>query len=287
MQLELIADYKCQTGEGPLWHPDEKVVYWLDIPPGRLFRYDPSTGHHEKCFDLEGESIGGFTIQIDGSLLLFMAKGAVKIWRNGTFETVVEGIPGEEKSRFNDIIADPAGRVFCGTMPSPDKLGKLYRLDHDGTITQLLDEIKCSNGMGFTPDRTQMYYTDSGARTIYRFDYDQSTSALTNQSIFIETPEGEGIPDGMTVDAEGYIWCSKWDGYMLVRYAPDGTEERRIEFPTKKVSCITFGGDDYTDMYVTTAGGHDKNENGEHAGALYRLNLGIKGVPEFRSNIQI
>jgi sugar lactone lactonase YvrE len=74
---------------------------------------------------------------------------------------------------------------------------------------------------------------------------------------------------------------------MLVRYAPDGTEERRIEFPTKKVSCITFGGDDYTDMYVTTAGGHDKNENGEHAGALYRLNLGIKGVPEFRSNIQI
>ncbi|MBT4139093.1 MAG: SMP-30/gluconolactonase/LRE family protein [Candidatus Latescibacteria bacterium] len=286
MELELIADYKCETGEGPLWHPDEKVVYWLDIPPGRLFRYDPATGHHEQCFDLEGNSIGGFTIQTDGSLLLFMAEGAITIWRTGEFETVVKSIPGEEKSRFNDVMADAAGRVFCGTMPSPDKLGKLYKLDHDGTLSQVLDEIHCSNGMGFTPNQKQMYYTDSGARTIYRFDYDRNTSALTNQSVFVKTPDDDGVPDGMTVDAEGYVWCAKWDGHALVRYAPDGTEDRRIEFPTKKVSCVTFGGDDYTDMYVTTAGGHDKEENGEHAGALYRLNLGIKGVPEFRSNIQ-
>lgn len=285
--MQLIADYKCQTGEGPLWHPDEKVVYWLDIPPGRLFRYNPITEHHEQCFDLEGESVGGFTIQTDGSLLLFMAKGAIKVWKNGQFKTIVESIPGEENSRFNDIIADPAGRVFCGTMPSPNKLGKLYRLDHDGSITEVLDEIHCSNGMGFTPDRKYMYYTDSGARTIYLFDYDATTSALTNQRVFLKTPDNEGIPDGMTVDADGYIWTAKWDGYMLVRYAPDGTEERRIPFPTKKVSCVTFGGDDYTDMYVTTAGGNNKTENGEHAGALYRLNLGIKGVPEFRSKISL
>ena len=285
--MQLIADYKCQTGEGPLWHPDEKVVYWLDIPPGRLFRYDPATQHHEQCFDLEGESVGGFTIQTDGSLLLFMAKGAIKVWKNGQFTTIVANIPGEENSRFNDVIADPAGRVFCGTMPSPNKLGKLYRLDHDGSITEILDEIRCSNGMGFTPDRKQMYYTDSGARSIYLFDYETNTSALTNQRVFLKTPENEGIPDGMTVDAEGYIWTAKWDGYMLVRYAPDGTEERRIPFLTKKVSCVTFGGDDYTDMYVTTAGGNNKAENGEHAGALYRLNLGIKGVPEFRSKISI
>lgn len=287
MQLNLIADYKCQTGEGPLWHPDEKVVYWLDIPPGKLFRYNPETGQHTQCFDLEGDSVGGFTIQEDGALLLFMAKGAIKTWKDGKFETIVEGIPGEEQSRFNDVIADPAGRVFCGTMPSPDKLGNLYLLDHDGSITEVLDEIGCSNGIGFTPDRKQMYYTDSRARTIYLFDYNEADSAITNQRVFIETPESEGIPDGMTVDADGYIWTAKWDGYMLVRYTPDAKEDQRIEFPTKKVSCVTFGGDDYTDMYVTTAGGHDKTENGEHAGALYHLNLGIKGVPEFRSRIAL
>lgn len=287
MTMNLIADYKCQTGEGPLWHPDEQVVYWLDIPPGRLFKYNPASGQHEQCFDLQGESVGGFTIQEDGALLLFMAKGAIKIWRDGEFETVVENIPGEENSRFNDVIADPSGRVFCGTMPSPDKLGKLYLLDHDGTITQVLDKIRCSNGIGFTPDRKHMYYTDSGAKTIYLFDYNANDSALSNQRVFVQTPEDEGVPDGMTVDAEGYVWTAKWDGYALVRYTPDGKEDQRIEFPTKKVSCVTFGGEDYTDMYVTTAGGHDKNENGENAGALYHLNMGIKGLPEFRSRIKL
>ena len=254
-------------------------------PPGKLFRYNPATGHHEQCFDLNGESIGGFTVQADGALLLFMAKGAVKIWRNGQFETVLEDIPNERETRFNDVIADPSGRVFCGTMPAPDRPGRLYRLDTDGSIHQILDGIGCSNGMGFTPDRKKMYYTDSGARTIYLFDYDENSGAITNQQVFLKTPQDEGIPDGMTVDAEGYIWTSKWDGYALVRYAPNGTEDRRITFDTKKVSCVTFAGNNYTDMYVTTAGGHDKVENGDDAGALFRLNLNIKGVPEFRSRV--
>lgn len=285
MTPKSIANYACRTGEGPLWHPDEKKVYWVDIPPGRLFSYDPATGHHEQCFDLNGEAVGGFTLQADGALLIFMAKGAVKIWRKGAFETVVSDIPGEHESRFNDVIADPAGRVFCGTMPSPDHLGTLYRLDLNGKITPILDGIGCSNGMGFTPDHKHMYYTDSRARTIYLFDYDQTTGELSNQRTFVKTPDDEGIPDGMTVDAEGYVWAAKWDGYMLVRYRPDGTEDRRIAFPAKKVSCVTFGGDDDTDMYVTTAGGHDIAENGEQAGALFHLNIGIRGVPEFRSRI--
>ena len=81
MKPELIADYACVTGEGPLWHPGEKRLYWVDIPTGRLFRYTPSDGTHEQVH--EGEQIGGFTIQADGALLFFMAGGAVKIWREG------------------------------------------------------------------------------------------------------------------------------------------------------------------------------------------------------------
>lgn len=285
MRPELIADYACVTGENPLWHPLEQRLYWEDIPRGRIFRYDPATGHHEQVY--EGDVVGGFTIQADGALLLFMAQGAVKVWREGKLTTVIAEIPEERASRFNDVIADPMGRVFCGTMPSPDHLGALYRLDTDAKLTKLLGGIGCSNGMGFTPDRKGMYYTDSHKREIYLFDYDQTTGALSNQRLFVRTPEGEGVPDGMTVDAEGYVWSARWDGGCLVRYSPQGQEVLRISFPAKKISSVIFGGPDYTDMYVTTAGGNQKESDGAGAGALFRINLGIQGVPEFYSRIKL
>ena len=280
---EIVADYKCATGEGPIWHPDERRVYWVDIPQGRMFWYEPDSGNHAMCY--EGESIGGLTLQEDGSLLLFMSRGAVRVWRGGMVRTIIDEIPEERESRFNDVIADPGGRVFCGTMPTKERLGRLYRLDTDGTLVRLLDGIGVSNGMGFTPDRSGIYYTDSRKREIYLFDYDSSTGAISNQRVFVRTPEGEGIPDGMTVDAEGYVWSARWDGSCLVRYAPNGTEDMRVAFPAKKVSCATFAGDDCSDIYVTTAGGPAREVEGPGAGALFRLNLGIKGVPEFRSRI--
>ena len=287
MEPELVADYQCATGEGPLWHPDEQCVYWLDIPRGRLFRYYPASGKHEMCY--EGEVTGGITLQADGSLLMFQARGAVRTWREGILETIIKEIPDERESRFNDVIADPAGRVFCGTMPTGERLGRLYRLDADGTLVKLLEGIGCSNGMGFTPDRRQMYYTDTTKREIYLFDYSQVTGEIRNQRVFVRTPEdeSEGLPDGMTVDAEGHVWGARWDGGCLVRYAPDGSEDMRVRFPARKVSCVVFGGEDYADMYVTTAGGQNKAEEGSGAGALFRINLGIKGVPEFRSRVSL
>jgi D-xylonolactonase len=218
-----------------------------------------------------------------------MARGAVKIWRDGTLTTVIDEIPDERETRFNDVIADPAGRVFCGTMAAPDHLGRLYRLDPDGTLTKVLDGIGTSNGMGFTLDRRQMYYTDTRKHEIYLFDYEQSTGQISNQRVFVRVPadESEGHPDGMTVDAEGYVWSARWDGGCLVRYTPDGIEDRRIAFPARKVSSVIFGGSDYADMYVTTAGGQDKAREGQGAGALFRLRMQIKGLPEFQSRIAL
>lgn len=284
---ELIADYECVTGEGPLWHPMERRVVWVDIPQGRMFRYDSATGRHEQFY--QGDVVGGFTIQADGALLLFMAKGSIKSWRDGQLTTVIEEIPEERDGRFNDVIADPAGRVFCGTMPTDQHAARLYRLDPDGTLTRLLDDVGLSNGMGFTPDRTRLYYSDTRRHVIYLFDYDQDTGAIANQRVWVRVPEteGEGHPDGMTVDAEGYVWSARWDGGRIVRYAPDGAVERQIAFPTKKVSSATFGGDDYSDLYVTTAGGHDKELNGPGAGALFRLQPGVRGVPEFLSRVRL
>jgi sugar lactone lactonase YvrE len=289
MEPEFIADYSCRTGEGPVWHPDEKRLYWVDIPAGNLYRYDPSTRHHELYF--HSKPIGGCTVQADGSLLLFMADCTVAVLRKGKIiRTIIDEVPAEREAgaRFNDIIADPRGGVFCGTMATPTRRGHLYYLAPDGTLTELLNDVGVSNGMGFTPDRTQMYYTDTRAGSIYLFDYDQSTGAISNQRVFVTVPRtpGEGNPDGMTVDADGYIWSARWGGRCLVRYAPDGKEVQKVFFPADKVSCVTFGGEDYTDMYVTTANpSGDKSKEGIGAGALFRINLGIKGVPEFYSRV--
>jgi len=286
MNPTLIADYNCVTGEGPLWHPDEQRVYWTDIPTGRMFRYDPATGQHEQFYD--GDVVGGYTIQEDGALLLFMARGAVKIWRDGALTTVIDELPAETDSRFNDVIADPAGRVFCGTMSSDSHKGRLYRLDTDGSIRAVVEGVGTSNGMGFTLDRTQMYHTDTRAHEIYRYDYDLATGVISNRQVFVHVADDDpGRPDGMTVDAEGCVWSARWEGSCIVRYTPDGKEERRIEFPAKKITSMIFGGSDYTDMYVTSAGGDDKSENGPGAGALFHLNLGIRGLPEFRSKVSM
>ena len=280
---ELMADYRCETGEGPLWHPMERQVYWSDIPQGRIFRLNPFSRRHEQIY--EGRIVGGYTIQSDGSLLLFMDRGSVAVWRDGKLKYLVNEMEGEADNRFNDVAADPAGRVFCGTMPTDTRSATLYRMDTDGSITTVLEGVGLSNGIGFSPDQKQMYYTDSLARKIYIFDYDIDSGDITNQRVFVETPDDGSIPDGMTVDAEGYVWGARWDGSSLYRYNPDGEQVVQIQFPAKKVSSVIFGGVDLTDMYVTTAGGGNKAEEGPGAGGLFRLNVGIQGKPEFLSRV--
>ena len=283
MVPELMADYRCETGEGPLWHPMERQVYWSDIPRGRIFRLNPFSRRHEQIY--EGRIVGGYTIQSDGSLLLFMDRGSVAVWRDGNLKYLVNKMEGETDNRFNDVAADPAGRVFCGTMPTDTRSATLYRMDTDGSVTTVLEGVGLSNGIGFSPDQKQMYYTDSLARKIYIFDYDVNSGDITNQRVFVETPDDGSIPDGMTVDAEGYVWGARWDGSSLYRYNPDGEQVVQIQFPAKKVSSVIFGGVDLTDMYVTTAGGGNKAEEGPGAGGLFRLNVGIQGKPEFLSRV--
>lgn len=282
-----VADYACHTGEGPLYDPDANVLYWTDIPAGRLFRFDLATGHHEPIY--QGLPVGGMTLLDGGGLLLFRAHGNIAIWRDGEIRDVIGEIPDEVTTRFNDVFADPQGRVFCGTMPTAERRGRLYRLDPDGSLSLLLENIGCSNGMGLTLDGQHLYYTDTSDRTIWLFDYDEATGGITNQRPFVTVPDrpGEGWPDGMTVDADGYVWSTRWDGACAVRYAPDGTEVFRLPFPVQKVSCITFGGPDYGTAFFTTAGGQQKEIDGEHAGALFSADLGVKGRPEHRAKLRI
>lgn len=284
MKIELIADYHCIVGESPIWSPIEELLYWCDIPTGRIFYYNPTTDKHGEYY--KGEVTGGITIQSDGALLLFTIDGKVKLLRQNKLKTIIDGLPDEQTSRFNDIIADPKGRVFCGTMPNAQHLGRLYRLDTDGSFNKLLDGIGCSNGLGFSLDKKQMYYTDSPTRKIYVFNYDEDTGSIKNQNVFIHT-SNEGFPDGMTIDAEGYIWSAFWDGGHIIRYSPDGEIDRQIDLPFKKPTSIAFGGKNFTDLYITSALGGNREIEGQHAGGLFRLRLGIQGMPEFLSKIGV
>jgi D-xylonolactonase len=280
-----LGDIRCELGENPLWHSAENCLYWTDIPAGSVYRYEPNTGSVEKVF--EGGVVGGFTIQADNTLLLFMEGGRIAQLNQGKISTLIEGIPDERTSRFNDVIADPAGRVFCGTMPTEERPGRLYRLDIDGKLNKLVEGIGCSNGLAFSPDCRYLYYTDSHAYAIYRFEYSEHTGNITNQEVFIHCLEADGYPDGLTRDAEGHLWSARWGGGCVIRYSPEGIEERRVRLPAKLVTSLTFGGPNFSETYVTTARDTGVSDPEPDSGAVFRLSTGICGVAEFPSRIQL
>ncbi len=282
---ELVVDLPSQTGEGPLWNQRDRQVYWVDIPPGRLYRFDPETGENTVAYQ-HSEAIGGYTFQADGSILLFCAKGQILRWHDEEITTIVEEIAEESDGRFNDVIAGPDGHVFCGTMPTANGRARLYRLNLDGTLTMLFDDIGLSNGFGFSPDNRTMYHTDTNAGIIYRLEYGLGTGDVSNREVLVRVPDGEGMPDGMATDAEGAIWSARWDGHAIYKYRATGELLGKVPFPVRKVSSLTFGGDDLGMAYVTTAGGSNRGDiEGRLAGSLFRIDLGVKGRPPFLSRI--
>lgn len=281
--IDVLPDYDCICGEGPLWHADEGRVYWTDIETGRMFWYDPAADHSEQCFNMPGRRVGGFTIQVDGRLLLFMDRGTIAVYESGRLRPIVEQIERELPSRFNDVIADPEGRVFCGTMSSKAGKGVLYRLERDGAYSIVAEEVGCSNGMGFTLDLKRMYHTDSWPHEIYVYDYDRASGAISNRRTIVSRPGTKDTCDGMTVDADGNLWSAWWGDGFVRQFTPQGEQLREIKLPASRISSCTFGGPNLEDLYLTTAMDKKKIEND---GALLRIRgLGVKGRPEFRSKI--
>lgn len=297
VEPRLIAQYRCDTGEGPLWHPQERALYWMDIPPGRLFRYDPATGKHAQV--RQGGTLGAATIQTDGSLLLMGGPGCTAShwrWNNGqpTETPARQIIPGE--SRFNDAFVDSAGRIYSGTMAQPGakgdpaKLGALYRLDPDGLHHRLDRGFACPNGMALTPDGRIMLFVSTTDGVVYAYDYDPADGAMTHRRVHLKLDEPAGsAPDGMLLDADGCLWSARWGGGCLMRYDPAGQFMQRLDIPeAKNITSLTFGGDDLDVMYITTAGGQDPAKNGANAGSLFEVILpGVRGVAEWRSRFDL
>ncbi|MFN9025554.1 MAG: SMP-30/gluconolactonase/LRE family protein, partial [Akkermansiaceae bacterium] len=166
----ILINSHCQLGENPLWHGRSQCLYWTDIGAGTIHRLHPETGGHEVLY--VGVPVGGFTFQTNGSLLLFRVDDLALLHPDGRVSVLLH-YSDEGLERFNDVIADPEGRVFAGSIGTDNESGGLYRVDLDGNITCLWRGTGCSNGMGFTPDLKVFYRTCSTTRRSFRYTYDR------------------------------------------------------------------------------------------------------------------
>lgn len=280
-QVEAVANYNCRIGENPLWNERDGRLYWEDIDTGRLFRVHHETLAHE-CF-YEGPVIGGFTFQDDGTLLLFEADRIVSLELATLKRTVLrEGID-PDMQRFNDVIADPEGRVFAGSIGKNDESGGLYRVERDGSVEVMWKGTGISNGMGFSVDLRLFYWTCSTTSRIFVADYDRARGTLENRRQYYSAPSAEGTPDGLTVDTQDQLISARWGGSCLLLMTPDAAITGRIELPVARVSSVSFGGPELDTLYVTTAGGRSDSTGPD--GTLYRVPVEARGRPEFRSKI--
>jgi sugar lactone lactonase YvrE len=131
--------------------------------------------------------------------------------------------------------------------------GALWRIDASGAAEKMDDGFHICNGLGWSPDDTRMYFTDSGKRKIWVYDYDIEAGRIRNRRLFAETTEETGVPDGLAVDSEGYVWSANWDGWSITRYAPDGQVDKIVSLPVPRPTSCAFGGPDMTTLYITTA----------------------------------
>ena len=285
-QVELILDAKNDLGEGPTWSTREQALYWVDILGKRLHRLDPATGD-TTSWDTE-EMVGAAVERESGGFVLAQASGFYT-WSSESGRTpLVDPEADKPGNRFNDGAVDRQGRLWAGTMAIKEgaPVGSLYRMDPDLSVTKMVSDVTVSNGLGWSPDDRIMYYCDTGARTIWAYEFDSSTGEIANQRAFAVVPDEpeEGGPDGLTVDAEGCVWSARWGGWKVVRYDPDGAVEREVAVPSARVTSAMFGGPDLDQLYLTTARiGFDPAvdvERQPHAGGVFALAPGVKGLPE-------
>lgn len=294
-QIEKLAAEEAMVGEGPVWDVESQSLYWVDIQGGRFWNFDPTTGENELLHT--GYNVAGVTRNRGGSLTVGTWEG-VQLWNSDDdFKWLFQGEHEGRPFKLNDLIVGPDGSLYGGSAHLDSCT--LFRFNTDGSVEIIDDGLDLCNGMGFSPDLSTFYSTDSPRHEIYKWDYNQSTREISNKRVFATIPSELGIPDGMTVDAEGYVWSAIWYGGTVVRIDPDGKEERRVEFPAAQTSSAMFGGKDLNELYVTSAtSGTGSTErtgwepagfdmNSYRGGDLYRVKLDIQGKPEFITDFPV
>ncbi len=278
---EILFQHDAHVGEGPAWDPRLGALVWVDIPNGHVFTTDP-TGRTRRR-DL-GRAVGVVLPRASGGYVAALQDGFYALPDDGEPELIAPVEAENPVTRMNDGEIDPAGRFWAGTMGwgAEPNAGALYRLDPDGTVRQMIDGVTISNGLGWSPDGTIMYYVDTPTMRVDMFDFDVASGDIGHRREFVTIRHGGGRPDGLTVDRDGAVWVATWPGYGVHRYLPDGTLDAVIPLPVSNVSSIELGGPDMRDAWITTAWELLSEE--EHAaqplsGSLFHTRVEVPGLP--------
>ena len=261
-EATLLWDCRCRLGEGAVWNEADASIYFVDIKGREVLALTPATGR-ELRWQMP-QLIGWLVPRRSGGWLAGFQRGVVALELGADGEASFEPLHllHDEASpmRLNDAKADAAGRLWFGSMNAEDETlphGVFYRLAaaSEATVPEAVDRgYAVTDGPTFSVDGRTLFHTDSGARTIYAFDVDaEGSGALSNKRIWVRFGDDEGWPDGMTTDAEGCVWVAHWRGARVTRRDDAGRVIGRIDVPAPQVTNVAFGGDGYTDLFITTA----------------------------------
>ncbi|MFD0118445.1 SMP-30/gluconolactonase/LRE family protein [Streptomyces sp. NPDC001940] len=251
MRPEVAVRAEATLGEGPTWDAEAGRLIWVDILGSRVHTYDPATGR--RTVMATEQHVGAAKPRAGGAGLVVNLRDGIGLYGPGGTDfrwLHRDPVPGR---RGNDAAIAPDGSLWAGSMAYDESPGggNLVRIAADGTATEILDDVTVSNGTGWSPDGSLMYYVDTPTRRIDVFDFDGRQAVQRREFAVVE--EGAGHPDGLTVDADGCVWVALWDGSALRRYTPSGALDRVVELPVKRPTACAFGGADLTDLYVTSA----------------------------------
>jgi sugar lactone lactonase YvrE len=283
-QLVEVIEVRNTLGEGVLWNAQDQSVWWTDIQEKKLFRFHWETKELESYETPERLCSFGF-IEGERRLIAAFESGlALYDYQEHTIKWLYRLDTGLAGIRFNDGRVDHQGRFWAGTMvegESSSADARLYRVDANHQVSRQQDNITISNAICWSPDSTRFYFADSAPQTIYVYDFDAHSGAISKRRVFAETT-ADSYPDGAIVDNEGYLWCAHWGGGCVVRYAPDGKQSSTLKVPASQPTCVAFGGQDMDLLFVTSAREALSDEilaREPQAGNLFVFQLPVKGMP--------
>lgn len=270
-------------GEGPAWDPAAGQLRFVDMMAGDLLTLRPD-GSADRVH--VGAVAAAWRPHVGGGVIVAVERGFALVANDALLASdgAVRSLPEvftDPAIRMNDGGCDPQGRFYCGTMAYDETpgAGTVYRLDLDGSVSTVLTQVSISNGIVWSLDGQTVYYIDTPTRRVDAFDFRAEDGTFGSRRPVAAITAPGAFPDGMTIDAEGFLWVALWGGSAVHRYSPDGTLADVIDVAATQVSACAFGGPELGTLYITTSrqGLNDGEQPG--AGALFAAVPGVRGVP--------